>query len=277
MHGILALSAVHLGRTKSDHLKSVYISTAVSHQDQALSVFRQSLDNINESNSKALFAFASIITVYSFAFPEASGSTDPRMAVDDLCQVIVFARGVHQILVKAADHLQGSIFKPLLQWDGLEKNLTEEAWLAFGNLHEAIHDLVTDDTRHSYLMAVECIQGSLAEILGGFRAVAAATRVAIKMPPMYVALLREYDPLALAILGYYCAVLHRLRHNWCLENRGARIARSLWSILGDPWRALMRWAMEDGLFDSIGDFELFFEDWRRFGSTNACCDLKDEA
>ncbi|KAF7587824.1 hypothetical protein BBP40_006676 [Aspergillus hancockii] len=245
MHGILALSAVHLARAKGENLKPTYISTAVSHQNHALTIFRPSLDNITESNSKALFAFSSIVTVYSFAFPQAPGSLDPRMTVDDLCQVIVFARGVHQILVHAADYLQDSTFKPLLQWDDLEQKLTEEAGLAFKELRKAIHVLGAENTRHSYLTTIDCIQDSLAEILGGFRAVAAATRIAIRMPPMYITLLREYDSLALVILCYYCAVLHRLRHNWCLEERGARIARALWFILGGEWRHLMHWAMQD--------------------------------
>jgi hypothetical protein len=90
-----------------------------------------------------------------------------------------------------------------------------------------------------------CIQDGLSEIFGGFTAVATATRVAIRMPSGYVALLRNYDHLALVILAFYCSILHRLRHNWCLETWGAQIARAIWSILGGQWRSLMRWVMED--------------------------------
>ncbi|KAE8420045.1 hypothetical protein BDV36DRAFT_281825 [Aspergillus pseudocaelatus] len=245
MHGILALSAVHLAQTKSVNLRPTYISTAVSHQNQALTTFRSSLHNINESNSVAMFAFASIATVHSFAFPQEPGSPDPRFTVDDLCQVIVFAQGVHQISVSAADYLQNSIFKPLLQWDGLEQRLTDDARLSFEKLREAIYVLDTESTHHAYLKTIDGIQDSLAEILGGFHGVAAATRVAIRMPVIYVALLRNYDPLALVILCHYCAVLHRLRHNWCVEDRGARAARALWFIIGDEWRHLMHWPMQD--------------------------------
>ncbi|KAE8372000.1 C6 zinc finger domain protein [Aspergillus bertholletiae] len=245
MHGVLALSAVHLARTRNKDPMSLYINTAVSHQNQALALFRPSLDNINESNARAMFAFASIVTVYSIAFPQAPGSLDPQRAIDDLCQVIVFARGVQQILVKAADYLQDSIFKPLLQWGDLEKRLPEEAHVAFKNLCEVIHDLGADNARYSYLATIDCIQDSLAEVCGGFGAVAAATKVAIRMPPTFILLVRQYDPLALVILGYYCTVLHRLRHNWCIEDKGAQIARAVWSILAEQWKHLMYWVMQD--------------------------------
>ncbi|KAE8168665.1 C6 zinc finger domain protein [Aspergillus tamarii] len=246
MHGILALSAVHLAQTKCVNLRpTTYIGIAVSHQNQALAAFRSSLKNINESNSVAMFAFASIATIHSFAFPQEPGSPGPRSTLDDVCQVIVFAQGVHQIAISAAEYLQNSIFKPLLQWDDLDQILTDDARLSFENLREALYALDTESTRHAYLKAVDSTQDSLAEILGGFNGVAAATRVAIRMPSIYVALLRTYDPLALVILCHYCAVLHRLRHNWCLEDRGARVARAVWFTIGDEWRHLMHWPMQD--------------------------------
>lgn len=250
MHGILALSSLHLARTKSDYPKSLrYIGTAVSHQNQALATFRPSLDNINPSNSKAMFAFASIITVSAFGFPRASASDfiAPWAAIDDLYQAITFARGAHYILVQAAESLRNSMFRPLLQWDGLGQRLTEEARLAFERLYEEIHTLAADELRCDYLRAIECMQEGLAEILGGSTALAVASRVAIRIPARYMDLLREHDPLALTILVYYCTILHRLRHNWCLEGWGARVAGALWSVLGGQcqWRDLMRWAMED--------------------------------
>ncbi|KAI9368164.1 hypothetical protein BJX61DRAFT_525222 [Aspergillus egyptiacus] len=245
MHGILALAAVHLARTKHEGSKSMYLSAAVSHQSQALTAFCPLLDNITDSNSVAIFAFASIVTVYSLAFPEAPDCPDPRMAVDDLCQVIVFAQGLHQIFARAADHLQDSILKPLFQWHDLEQRLTDDACFAFEELRDAVYLHGAEYAHHSYLKTIDCIQDSLAEISGEFNAVAAATRIAIRMPSIFVTLLRNYDPLALVILSYYCAVLHRLRHHWCLGDRGAQAAHALWFILRDEWRHLIHWVMKD--------------------------------
>lgn len=245
MHGVLALSAIHLAQMKDQHRRSTYIAKAVSHQSQALTVFRPSLHTINESNSMPLFAFASIVTVYAFAFPAVPDSSDPRAAVDDIYQVIVFAQGLHQILNGDAEHLQNSILRPLFQWDDVEKRLTEDASSALNGLREAVYALSAEGTRESYLKALNSIQDSLCEVLSGFDAVATATRTAIRMPSMYVALLRKYDPLALVILSFYCVVLHRLRHHWCLGDSGARIVRAISLILGPEWKHLLHWPMAD--------------------------------
>jgi hypothetical protein len=179
MHGILALSAVHLARAKSEYLKPVYINRAASHQNQALAKFRPLLVNINQSNSRAMFAYSCLITVYSFGCCQELHPTDHRTTIDSLCQVIIFARGVHQISLKAADALRDSIFKPVLQWEGLQQNLSEETRLNLERLREAIRCLASDNSRHDYIGAVMCIQDGLSEIFGGFTAVATATRVAI--------------------------------------------------------------------------------------------------
>ncbi|KAA8645149.1 uncharacterized protein ATNIH1004_009366 [Aspergillus tanneri] len=225
--------------------KPTYIGAAVTHQNQALITFRSLIDNIRESNSVAIFAYASILIVYSLAFPQAPDSPEPRVAVDDLYQIIVFAHGLHQISTSAAGYLQNSMFKQLFQWDGSEQRLTDDAWLSFEELRDSVSFIGAEDARPSYLKAIDCIQDSLAEVSGGFDAVAAVTRIAIRLPSLYVTLLHEYDPLALVILSYYCVVLHRLRHHWCVGDRGARAARALWFILGEEWKHLMLWAMQD--------------------------------
>lgn len=89
MHGILALSALHLARTRNDHRRPMYSNIAIAHQNQALALFRDLLGNINASNAKAMFAFASIVVLYTFGFPHESNSSDSWTSIDDLYQVIV--------------------------------------------------------------------------------------------------------------------------------------------------------------------------------------------
>jgi hypothetical protein len=71
MHGILALSAVHIARTRDDHRRPTYLNTAVAHQNQALTSFRGLLNDINDSNTKAMFALSSVVVVYAFGFPHS--------------------------------------------------------------------------------------------------------------------------------------------------------------------------------------------------------------
>ena len=84
----------------------------------------------------------------------------------------------------------------MLQWDDLEQRLTDDARLSFEKLREAIYVFDTDSSRHAYLKAIDVTQDSLIELIDRLHRVAAATRVAIGMPSIYVALLRTYGSLA---------------------------------------------------------------------------------
>ncbi|KAK1139459.1 hypothetical protein N8T08_000738 [Aspergillus melleus] len=185
MSGILALSALHISRDKGDDLKPAYIRIASTRQDEALSVFRELLPGINTATAKAVFAFSAIIVVYSFAFPHTLDSSDPWIPINELCQVIVLARGAHRILMQASDLVRDSIFSPLLRWDSSRVALPDDAVAAFGCLRSANKRLVLDDPQHepiTYYEAIDCIQMSLEEASTQALCTSAAQRAAIKLP-----------------------------------------------------------------------------------------------
>lgn len=245
MHGILALSALHLARTKGDS-RAAYIGAAVAHQNQALALFRERLDDIDSSNAKAMFALSSIVAVYAFGFPQSPDSGDPRTCVDDLYRVLVLSRGVQQVISKASSSLQESSFRPLLQFDDYTPYLPDSARSAIERLREANHDCGARDSTHdttSHGLAIDKLAEELSAVYGGLNSITVAGRWAIRLKPHYVDSLRERKPLALVILAYYCVLLHHLRQNWCLAEWGARVATAIWILLDEQWRALAHWAM----------------------------------
>ncbi|RMJ27340.1 C6 zinc finger [Aspergillus sp. HF37] len=139
MHGILAVSALNLARTKPDSSRPTYIGAAVAHQNQALALFRELLGDINPSNAKAMFAFASIVVVYAFGFPHTPRPSDPGAAVDDLYQVLVLCQGVQHVIHESSSSLRDSSFSPLLQVDDYTPYLPEDAGSALERLREANH------------------------------------------------------------------------------------------------------------------------------------------
>ncbi|EMD62748.1 hypothetical protein COCSADRAFT_146826 [Bipolaris sorokiniana ND90Pr] len=66
MHGIFSLTALHLAYLDSTK-KHTLIATAAQHHNRALRDFQTKLCNINEEDSDALFASASINMLYVFA------------------------------------------------------------------------------------------------------------------------------------------------------------------------------------------------------------------
>lgn len=179
MHGILTLSAVHLARMKTVNLRRIYTRAAVFYQNQGL-----------RKCCSSLFCCCSSFSIPPSPWPSLIQTHCGRLLSDNpLCA------GCTSNL-SAADYLQSNILKPLLQWDDLEQRLTDDARLSFEKLREAIYVFDTDSSRHAYLKAIDVTQDSLIELIDRLHRVAAATRVAIGMPSIYVALLRTYGSLA---------------------------------------------------------------------------------
>lgn len=248
MHGILALSALHLSRTKGEGFESPYMKAASAHKSQALVSFRRELDAINSSNAKAAFSFSSIVAVYAFGFlHNPDTEVDPCQPVNDLCQVLVLIRGIQQVVNSAAASLLDSDFRAVLKMEDSNCVLPEDAQIALAQLHEANSTLTSQSSEHDYLIYDKCIElleQDLAEPYEGSISVTGVGRWAIRLPKGYMERLQEGEKFALVILTYYCVILHRLGHHWCFENWGKRVSGSLWGLLDEDSRILAQWAIE---------------------------------
>jgi hypothetical protein len=246
MHGILALSALHLARTHDDHRRPTYLGTAVAHQNQALAYFRESLNDINASNAKAMFAFASIVAIYALGFPHPPDPKDPQTCLDDLLQVFNLSRGVQQVLAQATPAIKDTDWEIILQLDDYDSTLPEEESSALRRLREVNEACGAQDPHHDpsvYATALENLEDMTAGIHGGLTPITVACRWAIKMKASYVEAIREHNPLALVILAHYLAILHRSRPDWCVYDWTVTVPKAIWSILHDPWKPLAHWPM----------------------------------
>lgn len=113
MHGILALSALHLATLKGEN-KSSYIDCSMAHFHCSLSTYNQVLPNIAADNCLTLFALSSLVTVHVCALPivdEAGPYLERIMTLFNMC------RGVETILSPYTSLIQESSLKPMLQDD----------------------------------------------------------------------------------------------------------------------------------------------------------------
>lgn len=250
MHGILALSALHLARVGADaSRRASYLNRAVAHQNQALALFRGLLGDVNEGNAKAMFAFAGIVVIYTFGFPNTPDEQDHWACVDDLYQVLVLMRGVQQVIYSPRDFrdfLSHSDFGPILQVEDVMGVLPDPAVAALRRLHEANERCgYVHHEFQVYKGAIENLQEMLSWVYGGMRANTIAGRFAIKLPNRFMELLREREPLALVMLAHYGVLLRFLQHSWCFDEWCVRVAKAVWAILDDQWRPLVDWAMTE--------------------------------
>ncbi|KAE8165826.1 C6 zinc finger domain protein [Aspergillus tamarii] len=246
MHGILALSALHIARTRDDHRRPEYISAAVAHQNQALAFFRKQLDDINDANAKALFALSSVIVVYTFGFPHSPESKDPWACIDDFIQVLVLARGVEQVLRQATPSIRSSDWEILLRLDTNIASLPQDALSPLERLRELNACCGAQDPTHDtdiYNKTIDNLTDITAAAYGGLTSITVAARWAIRLKPKFVNLIRDRSPLALVILAHLCAVLCRHKYDWCIDQWVFKLPRVIWQILDDRWKPYAQWPM----------------------------------
>ncbi|CAG8136927.1 unnamed protein product [Penicillium nalgiovense] len=160
MHGILALSALHLARTSPEKTRrAAYLKQAMAHQNQALELFRDLLCDLNKANSKPMVAFAGIVVF--------------------LCQVLVLSRGVLQLIRYPADTISGSAFAPILQLDESYTPLQGEAKTIIDDLYEANNLCGLQDANHETEVYASTI-GNFAKMLSLVHSGVTTSTVAIR-------------------------------------------------------------------------------------------------
>ncbi|KAJ5111229.1 hypothetical protein N7532_001764, partial [Penicillium argentinense] len=246
MHGLLATSALEAA-SSSDRISRVnYINTAVMHQNEALIGFQGILGQINCQNAKAIFAFASILVVYSFGFFHIENPAGTAIAMEDLYQVLMLCRGVQQIITRSESSIQGSSFSPVLDFSPVDYPvpLPGSVQFAVHQLREANASYGARRASHDtplYQVAIAILEEALNASYQDRIAQNVVSRWAITLPQPFLERLNEREPMALVILGFFCVVLHRLKGIWYFRGWGISVMKLVWQTIPLQWKNLLHW------------------------------------
>jgi len=254
MGSLLALSAQHLSRIKSDS-KEIYEARAAFHQDIALRSARLEMANVTERNCHALFAFSSLIAYCAFARPREPGSLAFIVGskdTEETAQWLVLTRGVHSILVSASDWIQAGDLAPLLQRDLIPEQV-EIPPLDFDNRLSELHPLVCNDSsgwddRQTYANSIEELRKSFALYYDPDNGICDVTAIftwPVKVSQHYISLLSRQTPEAMAILAHYCALLKELDSYWWAEGLGFHLVSTISQLLDARNRKWIRWPLAE--------------------------------
>ncbi|EAL87908.1 conserved hypothetical protein [Aspergillus fumigatus Af293] len=247
MHGILALSALHLASSTGGSMYERYIKTAEAHKDLALSGFRKRFTNIDHSNCDAAFALCSLTTISSLAFPLIAGQGQTNTALDDICVAFQVARNSMNVLVQIADQVKSGELKPLLEEDEGGPKMPDTSRLAIMSLSMTNSQLVNRNPKHEREMfeaTIRQLGQSLEKLAQGREASIVAFQWMHHIPPRFMDLVHERHPFALVILAHYAVVLHFMRSRWWMGDWGARIIQQVGQLLDSQWRQSISWVLD---------------------------------
>jgi len=248
MHGILALSALHLSCTR-DSEQAKWLSVAISHKNTALSMFSEQLSNIDRSNAKAMMGFAGLVVVFGLGSALAPG-TDAGPSLDALIEIFTLARGVQAVVNEAFQFLLQSNFAPILEATPPAIPFPDHVLIAFDNLSQLNTRLGQQSAHHDstnyerpiqqlrYMAAFTLAQPTSMTLVGGW---------AIRAPSEYMSALNRREPFALVLLAHFCGFLNMACENWFVGPWGPIVLEEINQQMPSDWQQHIKWPIEQVL------------------------------
>lgn len=256
LHQLLAITASHLAYLRP--LQSqVYSMIASQHQSDAARGLRAALTQITADNCHASFGAASILVIGAFAAAASpSGHTgdtscrhQPTLA--DLLDIVILTRGMNLVLQSSELALQRGPFADL--FIRKEYNIPRIFLEAVcGKLHELSIKILEDHSiEQETARIVNCEIHNLIQAIKG--SIKTATGPSIRIVTLWPTILsddflsllhRKVSP-ALAVLTYYCAILHESQQDaWYTRGWGSGVARDIGRYLQESWTHAIQWPLD---------------------------------
>lgn len=254
MHGILALSALHL-RTLQPHRAAELGAIAITSEQAALPSFRRLVANLDPGNENihAVFAFSTFVVPYmlgiSGTFDDAIGRI-PRIGEPHWFHAM---RGWAALLKDHWKIIFDGPFKPVM---GRTPDIIEYAFNPEDAHLASLHGMLTSSPSASEkdIEDLETCRSALDEWrrvcalpFAPSRTVSLGVSLFVwpgTVSEEYVQLLHEKRPEALVILAHYCVLLKRLGALWFLKGAGDKLMNAVVEELDEEWHPWMRWAMD---------------------------------
>ena len=253
MHGILACSALHLAHFGHPNRRGLMLK-AISHHDSAMPLFRSAIEQFNESNYEAVFAFSHLLVIYSFALERDDehlflANSDAR---DVIPQWLHFVRDGCSMLCDFWDQLAVGPLSALVDaWEhevpitGLSQ-ATQTSWtnhLLSSIPSPASEDSWPEEVNQVYRAAAIQLGHafSCADAIGQTFTTWDVLRIwPLEISKEFLDLLGTRHPAALILLAHYCVLLHKVEEHWYLEGRAVSLLADVLAHLEGKWHGYVQ-------------------------------------
>ncbi|KAF2172681.1 hypothetical protein M409DRAFT_62423 [Zasmidium cellare ATCC 36951] len=252
LHGLLAITALDRRQQAEESQKETFMQLARYHQQHALTHYIPLLQNINEENCHALFAFSLILGASCLGLLHGDLVENPPNVISRFLDIFDALLGATAVAVEAQQWLHEGELSIIMS--GIVPEI-RDFWHLNDGARKALEGLIScvgnacegsgpnQSKRDAYLDSIYA--------LGTIMAPAPKNRqlsIVISWPVMakaeYIALLKRRDPLALAILGHWGVALHLYGRLWMLEGLGKRLTLAVYYEADPKWRPCLEWAKE---------------------------------
>jgi hypothetical protein len=259
LHGILAFSALHLAPSQPE--RNTFLWTeATAHHDIGLRLFRLAMSNITSQNCDACLAFSTIVAAYGWASSNQTGnlffSDTPTSEGEPKVEWASLLRGVNTLLETAGEWMTSSSLKLILHprpdpklAEAVDPELSVKL-TALGQLWDKLPEKFN-------AVEVEALNETLFLLHEDYTLVASypderqvdivsiVYAWPIKVPGIFIAMVKELKPEALILLAHYSLLLNRADHLWYVQGMSRRLLQAIHSKIGKEWESWIAWPLQD--------------------------------
>lgn len=275
LHALMATAALHKAthHAEDSEKHAAYIKVAFSYQNAALAGYIPALSNPSKDNAVALFTLSALLTIWLFGskrLPEALNAVKlksspgflPQMAktseneLTDFPEILNLVQGINAVVKQTIHWLLGSDIDPLLKPPNeaeLPPN-SPEVEASFQKLRHRIMDASTIKAEHPGDLVGERTHIYL-ERLDALRKVSRARTVLehdqqvfawpVTSDPPYIDLVRQGDPMAIALFIHWAACFRCLDHLWWAKGWSYRLVKDASSLLDESWFDILTWPRKE--------------------------------
>jgi len=249
MHGILALSAVHL--YSIDHSRHDVIDRCHAHRNNALRLVRPAMVNMTEQEVIPIFILSTFIAVTALGDLSMSRFHSPHGRVDiihAMVDCVELCRGIHTVIEPHWDYLRNSWAGPGVNYeDDLGAQLPAPIKVLYPvmlDLQDLARAAGTEEERDACLDAVQRCFESMAH-LERLEDKSASMRIVhialMSLQRPFLNMLSAKDPIALVIMAHFTAMMHMTPEAWWTGGLAEMMFEHVKGLLDGRWGQLLAW------------------------------------
>lgn len=248
LEGIFALSTLQLAHRSSrqdDPRQKSLLNSAYTHRRNAQSGLDDLLQHYpGTADRDVLFMLYEILVVFGFASIQHFRSSSSSSALDDMSQVLRQLRASTTNMAELVNEI----------YEQKSSNAKEPSIPTMPNTFEmAISTLrrLNSQTQHDnpkrrpiYHEAIKQLASCLGYMSWSSKPGIIELSWFLFISDEMMGLIANRQPMALAILAHYCAVLYHLRDRWWVADLGTRVLEDISHLLGHEGISAISWAIE---------------------------------
>ncbi|RFN47862.1 c6 finger domain-containing protein [Fusarium flagelliforme] len=233
----LALSARRLS-TSCHSMKQTYLDHAMKLQTHAVSLFNADKSELDETSSVAKLLFSSILGRHLLSDALAVREPDLIPFLDNYVRYARLHRSIKALAGYAWPFLLHSVLKDAVMW-GTEIIRVQPNGHECDLVIELLESSALDnDSRQACRKAIHFLQIGFDEAQCGQvqgRTMQILLWWCILVPEQFIDMLAYRQPEAIAVLGYYAALLKYGKGVWLIGNAGSYLLEEITCYLGVDW------------------------------------------